>query len=93
MSPFFQSIDLRNQYTGLLEGQQAEQKMLIKMLEKGNLGPKKRQVVLDTLKQLTNSIDQRRSSIKALERDIELSERRQAKVKINPFWLSFSKLS
>ena len=57
--------------------------MLIKMLEKGNLGPKKRQVVLDTLKQLTNSIDQRRSSIKALERDIELSERRQAKVKIN----------
>ncbi|CAG5097810.1 Oidioi.mRNA.OKI2018_I69.XSR.g15243.t1.cds [Oikopleura dioica] len=76
------SIDLRNQYTGLLEGQQAEQKMLIKMLEKGNLGPKKRQVVLDTLKQLTNSIDQRRSSIKALERDIELSERRQAKAEL-----------
>jgi hypothetical protein len=56
--------------------------MLIKMLEKGNLGPKKRQVVLDTLKQLTNSIDQRRSSIKALERDIELSERRQAKAEL-----------
>lgn len=76
------SIDLRNQYTGLLEGQQAEQKMLIKMLEKGNLGPKKRQIVLDTLKQLTNSIDQRRSSIKALERDLELSERRQAKAEL-----------
>ena len=73
-------MDLRIQYTTLLERQLAEQKALIKMLEKGKLGAKERQTVLDTLKQLTNSIDQRRSSIKALEREVEISERRMAKV-------------
>ena len=75
-----QSMDLRIQYTTLLERQLGEQKALIKMLEKGKLGAKERQTVLDTLKQLTNSIDQRRSSIKALEREMEISERRMAKV-------------
>lgn len=75
-------MDLRIQYTTLLERQLAEQKSLIKMLEKGKLAAKERQTVLDTLKQLTNSIDQRRSSIKALEREMEISERRMAKVGI-----------
>ena len=73
-------MELRLQYTELLEKQLQEQKGLIKMLEKGELRAKERQMVLDTLKQLTNSIDQRRSSIKSLEREIELSERRLAKV-------------
>ena len=76
-------MELRLQYTTLLERQLAEQRSLIKMLEKGKLGAKERQVVLDTLKQLTNSIDQRRSSIKALEREVEMSERRIAKVSQN----------
>ena len=65
---------------GLLEDQLKEQKTLIKMLEKNKLSSKDRQTVLDTLKQLTNSIDQRRSSIKALEQDREMSLRRIAKV-------------
>ena len=64
----------------LLDNQLKEQKTLIKMLEKNRLSHAARQGVLDTLKQLTNSIDQRRSSIKALEHDMELSQRRLAKV-------------
>ena len=64
----------------LLDSQLKEQKTLIKMLEKNKLSYAARQGVLDTLKQLTNSIDQRRSSIKALEHDMELSQRRLAKV-------------
>ena len=64
----------------LLDNQLKEQKTLIKLLEKNKLSAKDRQGVLDTLKQLTNSIDQRRSSIKALEHDMEMSQRRIAKV-------------
>merc|ERR1711892_1225481 len=48
----------------------------------GKLSHAARQGVLDTLKQLTNSIDQRRSSIKALEHDMELSQRRLAKAEL-----------
>ena len=66
----------------LLDNQLKEQKTLIKLLEKNKLSAKDRQGVLDTLKQLTNSIDQRRSSIKALEHDMEMSQRRIAKVKL-----------
>ena len=84
-----QSMELRVQYTELLEKQLQEQKGLIKMLEKGELRAKERQMVLDTLKQLTNSIDQRRSSIKSLEREIELSERRLAKVS-SIYYVSFT---
>ena len=74
------SEDVRLKLAGLLEDQLKEQKTLIKMLEKNKLSSKDRQTVLDTLKQLTNSIDQRRSSIKALEQDREMSLRRIAKV-------------
>ena len=65
----------------LLDNQLKEQKTLIKMLEKNKLSYRDRQGVLDTLKQLTNSIDQRRSAIKALEHDMEMSQRRLAKVR------------
>lgn len=51
-------------------------------MEKNKLSAKDRQGVLDTLKQLTNSIDQRRSSIKALEHDMEMSQRRIAKAEL-----------
>ena len=74
------SNDVRLKYMELLDNQLKEQKTLIKMLEKNRLSHAARQGVLDTLKQLTNSIDQRRSSIKALEHDMELSQRRLAKV-------------
>ena len=71
----------------LLDNQLKEQKTLIKLLEKNKLSAKDRQGVLDTLKQLTNSIDQRRSSIKALEHDMEMSQRRIAKVQWDcPGW-------
>ena len=76
-----QSNDVRLKYMELLDNQLKEQKTLIKMLEKNKLSHAARQGVLDTLKQLTNSIDQRRSSIKALEHDMELSQRRLAKVR------------
>ena len=73
----------------LLDNQLKEQKTLIKLLEKNKLSAKDRQGVLDTLKQLTNSIDQRRSSIKALEHDMEMSQRRIAKVS-GPVWGSLA---
>jgi len=76
------SNDVRIKYMELLDNQLKEQKTLIKMLEKNKLSHAARQGVLDTLKQLTNSIDQRRSSIKALEHDMELSQRRLAKAEL-----------